>query len=59
MNQIKNETKNYIFSYNKGKIKDELIYLINTLNSVIKSFYSITKQIIFKSKEDIKNKNNL
>ena len=59
MNLIKNETKNYISSNNKGKIKDELVYLINTLNTVIKSFYSITKQIIFKSKEDMKNKNNL
>ena len=59
MNNKKNETNNYILFNNKVKIKDELVYLINTLNSVIKSFYYITKQIIFKSKEDRKNKNDL
>ena len=55
MSCVKNETNKIFFNDNKIKIKDELVYLINTLNSVIKSYYCITKQIIFQSKENIKN----
>ena len=55
MSHVKNETNKIFFNDNKIKIKDELVYLINTLNSVIKSYYCITKQIIFQSKENIKN----
>ena len=57
MNQIKKyETNNLNFSNNRVKIKDELVYLINTLNLVIKSYYKITKKIILQSKEEIKSK---
>ena len=57
MNHIKNETNINFFSNNKVKIRDELVFLINTLNSIIKSYYIITKQILIKSKENIQNKN--
>ena len=55
MSHVKIETNKIFFNDNKIKIRDELVYLINTLNSVIKSYYCITKQIIFQSKENIKN----
>ena len=59
MNQLqKNEMIYNNSDNNKIRIKDELIYLINTLNSAIKSYYSITKQIILKSKENYNYKNN-
>ena len=59
MSYLKNETNKFFFNNDKIKIKDELVYLINTLNSVIKSYYSITKQIIFQSKENTKNQKDL
>ena len=60
MSHIKKiEINNMNFENNKVKIKDELVYLINTLNSVIKSYYRVTKEIILFSKENIKNKSYL
>ena len=59
MSHVKIETNKIFFNDNKIKIRDELVYLINTLNSVIKSYYCITKQIIFQSKENIKNQMDL
>ena len=59
MSYLKNEINKNFLNNNKIKIKDELVFLINTLNSVIKSYYSITKQIIFQSKETIKNQKDL
>ena len=60
MNQIKKNEINYNnFNNAKVKIKDELVYLINILNSAIKSYYNITKQLILKSKENCNNINDL
>ena len=61
MSQIQKNENEIIYNNsdnNKKRIKDELVYLINTLNSTIKSYYNITKQIIWKSKENYTNRNN-
>ena len=44
-------------SSNKLKPKDELVHLINNLNSAIKLYYNSTIEIILNSKKNIFSKN--
>ena len=55
MKNIKLSDKKY--SSNKIKPKDELVHLINNLNSAIKLYYNSTIEIILNSKKNIFSKN--
>ena len=58
MNQLnKNETNLNNNMNNKICYRDELVYLINNLNTIIKTYYNSIRQILLKSKDNNNKKN--